>query len=171
MGRIVRCQHVSYLLMKIVHVACCCALVGGALACQAADQLEIKTLYVEPFAMKTGAEKLRADVIAQLRKLGSISLVSGPSNADATLSGDGEIWIKGYQSLNPRSGRLPSDGTPIYAGFLSVELKDAKGETLWSYLATPDGVSQDISKDLAKRIVKHLAEVLSPGRNGAVTTH
>ena len=73
---------------------------------------------------QAGSEKLRKDLIAELRKLTSISLVSGESSADAILGGGGEIWIKGYRSLNPRSGRLPSDGTPVYGGYLSVELRE-----------------------------------------------
>ena len=155
----------------IVYIAICCALAHRALAWQAGSKLEIKKIYVEPFAMKLGSEELRDDLIGQLRKLGSISLVANASNADTILSGEGEIWIKGYQSLNPRSGRLPSNGTPVYAGYLSVELKDTKGETLWSYLVTPATASQDISKDLAKRIVKHLAEVLGHANSGSLAAH
>jgi len=75
------------------------------------------------------------------------------------LGGGGEIWVKGYRSLNPRSGRSPSNGTPVYAGYLSVELRDRNGETIWSYLATP-GPSTDVAKDLSKRIAKHVAEAL-----------
>ena len=51
-------------------------------------------------------------------------------------------------------------GTPVYAGYLSVELRDSKGETLWSYLATPGADSGDVSKDLSKRIAKRVAEAL-----------
>jgi hypothetical protein len=147
---------------RLACLVCRCIIVGAAIACQAGSQfVGVKRIYVEPFLVKDGSEKLRTDVISQLRKLHSISLVSSKSTADAVLSGDGEIWIKGYRSLNPRSGRLPSNGTPVYAGFLSVELKDVKGETLWSYLATPGNASEDIEKDLSKRIVKHLAEALA----------
>jgi len=84
-------------------------------------------------------------------------------SAAVILSGNGEIWISGYRSLNPRSGRSPSHGTPVYAGYLSVELKDTKGETLWSCLATPETGSERISNDLAKRIAKHLAEAMEQG--------
>jgi len=118
---------------------------------------------VEPFTTKAGSDKLHDDLIAELHKLGSISLASSEANADAILGGGGEIWIKGYRSLNPRSGRLPSNGTPVYGGFLSVELRNTRGETLWSYLVTPESTSGDISKDLAKRIVKHVAEALAQG--------
>src|ERR1700728_453710 len=100
------------ILSRIVIVAC--VLASHALAWQA------KRLYVEPFTVKAGSEKLREDLITQLRKRTSISLVSDPAMADVILSGGGEIWIKGYRSLNPRSGREPSNGTPVYAGFLSV---------------------------------------------------
>jgi ABC-type phosphate transport system substrate-binding protein len=49
----------------------------------------------------------------------------------------------------------------VYGGFVSVELKDATGETLWSYLATQSTGSENISKDLSKQIVKHLSEALA----------
>ncbi len=156
-------------LSPIKFIAClasCCVVIAPALPGQTGEKFEVKRLYVEPFAEKRGSAKLREDLIAQIRKLGSVSLAMDAASADATLSADGEIWIKGYRSLNPRSGRLPSDGTPVYTGFLSVELKDAKGQTLWSYLVTPDGASEDISKQLAKRIVKHLSEVLAPTSSG-----
>jgi hypothetical protein len=125
----------------------------------------IKRLYVESFVTKVGAEELRQDVIAELRKISSISLVSGESRADAILGGGGEIWIKGYRSLYPRSrsGTRPSTGTPVYTGYLSVELRDPRGATVWSYLATPGARSEDVSKDLSKQIARHLAEALEQG--------
>jgi phosphate ABC transporter phosphate-binding protein len=115
---------------------------------------------MEPFTTKAGSEELREDAIAELRKAGSISLVSAATGADAILGGGGEVWIKGYRSLNPRSGRLPSNGTPVYAGYLSVELRNSGGETLWSYLVTPGTSSGDVSKDLAKRIAKHVVAAI-----------
>lgn len=120
----------------------------------------IRRVYLEPFTTQAGSEKLRADVAAELRKLKSIVVAPSESSADLILGGGGEIWVKGYRSLNPRSGRSPSNGTPVYDGFLSVELRDKNGETFWSYLATPGALSSDVSKDLAKRIAKHLAEDL-----------
>src|SRR5580692_12563734 len=125
-----------------------CAIAGYTFAWQASGQLAaVKKLYVEPFPAKAGSEALRDDVIAQLRKLSSISVVSDPGTADAVLSGEGEIWIKGYQSLNPRSGRSPSNGTAVYGGYLSVELRDPRGETIWSTLATPANGAADVPKD------------------------
>ncbi len=144
----------------LAHVACCCAMAVPSLAWQAGNAGETRRLYVEPFTTKEGSEKLREDVLAEVRKLSSVSLVSGESSADLILGGGGEMWIKGYISLNPRSGRLPSNGTPVYAGYLSVELRNTEGITLWSYLATPPAGSRDVSKDLAKRIAKNLPEGL-----------
>jgi hypothetical protein len=120
----------------------------------------IKRIFVERFPAKTGSEKLREDLIAELRRMGSPSIVASEADADAIVTGDGETWIKGYRSLNPRSGRLPSNGEPQYAGFLSVELKDTKGDTLWSYLVTLGPSSENITKDLSKQIVKHLTDAL-----------
>lgn len=140
-------------------LTCCCAL-----AAQERLHLDaVKRVYVAPFTVKQGSVKLRDDVISQLRKLNGITVVSTVSKADAVLGGEGEIWVKGYVSLNPRSGRLPSDGTPVYSGFLSVELKDTKGDTLWSYLVTPSAPSEDISKELSRRLERYLAEALEGG--------
>jgi len=120
-------------------------------------------LYVEPFITKSGAEKLREDVMAELRKLPSVALVNTEAGADLVLGGGGEIWVKGYQSLNPRSSRLPGAGTPVYGGYLSVELRDRNGATTWSYLATPGAEAPDVAKDLSKRIARHLEEAIQRG--------
>ena len=133
----------------------------GARSSPEENQLaRIKRVYVEAFPEKTGSKKLREDLIAQLQKQGMFSIVATEGEADAVIAGDGETWIKGYQSLNPRSGRLPSNGQPLYAGFLSIEVKDAKGETLWSYLVTLGPESEGITKELSKQIVRHLTDAM-----------
>jgi phosphate transport system substrate-binding protein len=120
-----------------------------------------RRLYVEAFATKAGAEKLRADVTAELRKLNSVSLVADEASADLVLGGGGEIWVRGYRSFSPRSHmKLASNGTPVYGGYLAIELKNKNGVTLWSDLVTPGAASEDVAKDLAKRIAKHFAEAI-----------
>src|ERR1700688_3911591 len=84
-----------------------------ASAQQPVQAATVARLYVEPFTIKAGSDKLRDDVIAELRKLNSVLLVPNESGADTILGGGGEIWIRGYRSLNPRSVRLPSNGTPV----------------------------------------------------------
>jgi phosphate ABC transporter phosphate-binding protein len=140
----------------------CCMIFGSALAWQSAPT-RIRRVYVEPFATQAGSEKFREDVIAELRKLDSVSLAQDAASADAILGGGGQVWIKGYRSHNPQLGKVPANGTPIYTGFLSIELRDTSGETVWSYLATPPAESGDISKDLSTQIVKKLAEALEHG--------
>ena len=140
--------------------AFCCAMLGSALAWQTAPANPIRRIYVEPFATQAGSEKFREDVITELQKLNSVSLAADESSADATLGGGGEIWIKGYRSHNPQLGKVPANGTAIYTGFLSIELRSKNGQTLWSYLATPPAASEDVSKDLSKLIVKKLVEAL-----------
>jgi len=141
-------------------IAFCCAMFEYAIAWQTTPTNKISRIYVEPFATQAGSEKFRDDVIAQLRRLDSVSLVADESSADAILGGAGEVWIRGYRSHNPQLGKVAPSGTPIYAGFLAVELRDRNGQTLWSYLATPPTASQDVSKDLSTLIVKKLVEGL-----------
>jgi phosphate transport system substrate-binding protein len=150
--------------------AFCCVMFGSALAWQTAPANPIKRIYVEPFATQAGSEKFREDVVSELRKLNGVSLAADESSADAILVGGGEIWIKGYRSHNPQLRNVPASGTPIYTGFLSIELRDKNGQTLWSYLATPPTASQDVSKDLSTLIVKKLAGVLERGEAPSRTT-
>src|SRR5271165_4913549 len=138
-----------------------CLLLQSSFALDEAKSVA-KRLYVEAFATKAGAEKLREDVTSELQKLNSVSLVPDESSADFVLGGGGEVWIKGYRSFSPRSHvKAPSNGTPIYGGFLSVELKDKRGVTIWSHLVTPGRGSEDLAKDLSKQIAKQLGEALT----------
>jgi phosphate ABC transporter phosphate-binding protein len=148
-------------------IACfafCCFIFGSAFARQTAPaDHNTRRIYVEPFVTQEGSEKFRQDVIAELRKLNSVSLAGDESSADVILGGGGEVWVKGYRSHNPQLGKVAPNGTPIYTGFLSIELRDRDGQTLWSYLATPPAASGDISKDLSTLIVKKMAEALAQG--------
>jgi phosphate transport system substrate-binding protein len=143
-------------------LALACSLLAGPVFAWQTTNSGVKRLYVEQFATKAGADKLREDVIAELRKLKVVSVVPDESNADLILGGGGEIWIRGYRSFSPRSHmKFPANGTPIYGGYLSVELRNRAGQTLWSYLATLTTGSGDIPQDLSMRITKHLAEGLN----------
>src|SRR3984885_6537291 len=150
--------------------AFCCPMFGFTLAQQTAPANPIKRLYVEPFATQAGSEKFREDVVSELRKLNSVSLAADESSADAILGGGGQVWIKGYRSHNPQLGKVPPNGTPIYTGFLSMELRDKFGQTLWSYLAAPPEASDDVSKDLLTVIAKKLAGALAQGETPSGTT-
>jgi hypothetical protein len=70
-------------------------------AFQGAKALAGKRVYVEPFTTKSGSAPLRDGLIAELRKLSSISLVADASKAEAVLGGGGEIWIEGLPESQP----------------------------------------------------------------------
>ena len=147
-------------------IACfvfCSAISELDLARQISPANQIRSLYVEPFTTQAGSEEFREDMISALRRLNVVSLAADESSADAILGGGGEIWIKGYRSHNPQLGKVPPNGPPIYTGFLSIELSDKNGQTLWSYLATPPEASDDVAKDLSTLIVKKLVEALKQG--------
>ena len=100
------------------------------------------------------------ELVAELKKSPLVRVVSLPAKADAVLTGAGELWIRGYYSLNPRSGIMPQNGTPVYGGSLSVELNGKDSDTLWSYLVTPHFGSTSISKDLCKELVRRMNDAL-----------
>jgi len=104
---------------------------------------------------KGGATELRDKHIRRLRKTRGIEVVAIPSEAEAILTGSGEIWVKGYISTNPKPS--PYNPQPIYDGYLSVELRGKDNAALWSYCVTPgkfqwNGVTQDLVNLLTKKL-------------------
>jgi phosphate transport system substrate-binding protein len=122
-----------------------------------------RNVFVDSFGDKPGASELREQVTSELRKTPGFRVVAMPGDADFVLAGTGEVWVKSHYSLNPRN-RSISDAQAVYTGYLSIELKDKKGETEWSYLATPHSSgSGDVSRILARLAVKKLsAEMDAP---------
>lgn len=116
------------------------------------------------FSAKPELAGVSRELARELKKTGEVTLVGSPAEADAVLAGDGDIFIKGYLSLNPRAGTSPSRGEPVRGGFLSVELKAKGNEALWSFLATPRFGSTHIEHDLSRQVVKQLLEALRSRR-------
>jgi phosphate ABC transporter phosphate-binding protein len=114
-------------------------------------------LYVEPFP-----GPLHDELMDALKKEPGLVLVNAPEGADWTLAGSGQIWVKGHLGSNPRVRYLNSDAQPVYAGYLSVELKNPRQETVWSWLATPRRFDRhDVRKNLAEQVAEKLMEALA----------
>ena len=135
----------------------CLALVAsGARWVAGASPLEGLTVYVDSLGAKPGATDLQKRLTVELRNVSGIRVTSIEANADAVIRGDGEIWTRGYYSLNPRAGNGPGRGRPVLGGFLSVELQSRSDGVLWSYLATPHPGAEDVELDLARQVAKNL---------------
>ncbi len=134
---------------------------------QDANSLQsVKRIFIDGLGNKPQLSEVKRDLASELRKSKIFEVVDSAGQADATLTGHGDTWLKGYYSLNPRSGTSPSNGEAMYGGYVSVELKNRAGVTLWSYLATPHTGSKNIAHDLSKDVVKHLVSSYSePGRH------
>jgi phosphate ABC transporter phosphate-binding protein len=137
---------------------------GTAARAQSAETLsQVKRIYVEAFGKDDVANKLRERMVKQLRKQGSLEVVTARKEADAVITGNESVWVAGYYSTNPRA---PSNThQPIIHGFLSVELLGRDNETLWSYLVTPSKFRRGtITDDLADQLVTKLLGALEQGR-------
>jgi len=118
---------------------------------------DIKNVFVDSFGDRPGAMELRDKIVSELEKSRRFHVAKSASEADGVLAGSGEVWVKSYYSLNPRNRSVNSNAQALYAGYLSIELKDKKGETLWSYLATPhSSATGDVGRNLARLVVKKL---------------
>lgn len=122
----------------------------------------IKRLYVDSFEGKFGSAELRQRVIARLNADHTWQLVDKPTEADAVVRGSGEIWVKGHFSNSPHA--KSSTREPVYGGYLSLEVKDKRGEILWSYLVTPGRIHwHGVDQDMADHIVRVMDEALAGG--------
>jgi hypothetical protein len=144
----------------LIVVAAVCAWTSPALPAQA-SQTTLHRLYVSTFDGKSEGEAIRKALMDQIRKLRNFALVDSPEHADATLEGESEIYVSGYVNLYVRAGTSPSNGTPLYKGYLSVELKSRSGETLWSYLSTLHSPTKSPANEVAKDVTKHLQNSFS----------
>jgi hypothetical protein len=125
-----------------------------------AAPLSVERVFVGSLGAGSEAQQIRHALIEELRHT-TLKVAQAPQAADATLTGTGEVWIKSYYSLNPRARELGEETHPIYGGYLSVELRNAQNDVLWSYLVTPRRYGPNaISRNLAEQIVKKLREAL-----------
>jgi hypothetical protein len=133
------------------------SLVTVASAGLAADPLAaVKSVRVETLGSKPGSADVLKELDRELQKTAGLHLAPAAGDADATIRGDCEIWVRGYVSLNPRAGTGPGRGTPVYGGFLSVELRGRNNAVLWSYLATPHPGASDAARDLSRQVARSL---------------
>lgn len=137
------------LLLVVTAIACAVRLEGQATPSLA----QVKSLYVESFGGGNDGALLRRGLIKRLQKAGKYQIVDMPQQADATVKGSGEIWVKGYLTTSSRS--LANNRQAVYGGYLSVEVVNQGGEPLWSYLVTPSKFAwASIADDLANNMVK-----------------
>ena len=116
----------------------------------------VHRVYVGDFGNSLEAHGVRQGLEEQIKKSNDFQLANSPSQADAVLTGNSEIYIRGYFSLYARAGTSPANGKPLYGGYVSVVLKNQSGETLWSYLSTLKWASKDPSHDIATDVARHL---------------
>jgi len=130
---------------------------------QSASALEqVKRLFVGSFGNNAEAQQVRQAVIDELRRHGKFTAADSAAESDAVLTGSGEVFVKGYYSLNPRERTIGEDAHPVYGGYISIELKGRGNEVLWSYLVTPHRFGpQPIGRNLADQIVKKLKEAMA----------
>jgi len=127
---------------------------------QTADALnQIRKIYVDTFTGKLGGPDLQQRIINSLRKNSSLEVVADPSHADALLKGTGESWVRAYISVSTRASA--NTKSPVYGGYLSAQITGKDGETLWSYLVTPNRYStSDIREDLAEQLTRRMLAAL-----------
>jgi len=126
-----------------------------------------RTIHVASLGDGSTAEALRQRVIERLEASGKLKVAERASAAELQLRGASNIWPTGTISVHPRAN---SARETLYEGYLSVELLNSAGQTMWSYLVTPSRFhTTSITNDLADRLVEHLLDAIENGAAGAAT--
>ena len=144
---------------------CCFMIVAvlctGAGAERVDSLARAKTLYVGTFSGGAQAAQLRESLLRKLSKSHRFQLVQSPTNADAVVTGTGQIWVRGFVAINPRTPA--TDRQAVYAGYLSLEVAGVHDQPLWSWLATPgEHVWGSVFDDIAGRAANKLVEAAEP---------
>ena len=128
---------------------------GSAGAQSVTSLSQAKTLFVDAFSGGDEAAHLRSSLVRRLAKDGHFTIVGSAKGADAVVTGTGQVWVKGYVTINPRNPS--SDRQAVYAGYLSLEVVGADGQPLWSWLVSPGRLTwNSIVDELADRAADKL---------------
>jgi hypothetical protein len=160
-------MHIQFLLVVCILAPAQALLprtLGDAPGQRAETLSQVKKVYVGSLGDKEGATELRDKLIQRLRKSRDIDVVENPSQADAVLTGTGEIWVTGYISTNPKPS--PYNRQPVYDGYISIELRAKDHADLWSCRVTPAKFGWNrVPQNLANRSATKLLAALH--QNGA----
>jgi len=150
----------------------CCAAIAAWASQASTPVIRPQSVYVASFGEKPGADQLRQSFIESLKRSSNLTLADSAQKADAVVSGAGEVWVKGYYTLNPRQRMYSADARRVYAGQLSLEMKDKRNETIWSCQIPPPIEGEDAPRTMASQAVKKLVAALdkmpaAPAQRGA----
>lgn len=145
-----------------LRLACVWFYFATMLHAQSIDSLaQVKKLYVAEFHGGQEAAHMRASFLRHLNS-SVFQIVQSIKYADAVVNGTGEVWLKGFVSMNARTPA--SDRQAVYAGYLSIEVTGRDGQPIWSWLATPGRLAwSNIVDNLAGRAAKKLTEAAEAG--------
>ena len=151
------CLHRRLRLLAVCGLACLVAGLCQPAGAESIDSLaQVRKLYVGDFQGGQEAAHLRGSFLHHLDG-GRFEIVSSAKDADAVVHGTGEVWLKGYVSINARTPS--SDRQAVYAGYLSIEVNGRDGQPLWSWLTMPGKLAwTNIVDNLASRAAKQLTE-------------
>src|SRR5260370_37636797 len=126
---------------------------------------QVKTVFVDSFSGGAEAAHLRDSLVRRLSRSSRFQLVQSSKGADAIVTGTGQIWVRGYIAINPRT---PStDRQAVYSGYLSLEVAGADGQPLWSWLVTPARFSWN---NIVDNLASHAPQKLIEAGESAPTT-
>ncbi len=137
----------------------------GLLCAQDAVQRlqDVKKVYVGSFGDGPGSELIRSKLISRLAKSNRVEVVEVPDQADAVLTGVGELSTTAYYNANSTDTNATASGGTRYHATAGVRLVNKQQKILWADEASNGLFFRSASSSLADKIVKNLLRAMSQG--------
>ena len=149
---------------RIAAVLCVAASLGLLCAQDAVQRLQdVKKVYVGSFGDGPGSELIRSKVISRLVKSNRVEVVEVPDQADAILTGVGELSKTTYYNANATSTNANASGGTRYNATAGARLLNKQQKILWADEASTGFFYRSASSSVADKIVKNLLKAMSQG--------
>lgn len=123
---------------------------------------DVKSVYVGSFGDGPGSELIRSKITSRLVKSGRLEVVEVPGQADATLTGVGELSKTAYYNANATTTNANASGGTKYHATAGARLLNKEQKILWADEASNGFFKRSASSSVADKIVKNLLKAITP---------
>lgn len=127
---------------------------------------DVKKVYVGPFGDGPGSELIRSKLISHLVKSKRLEVVEVANQADAILTGVGELSKTEHYSANANRSTANASGGSRYHATAGVRLLNTEHKILWADEVSNGMFSRSASSSVADKIVKNLLKAIENDANG-----
>jgi hypothetical protein len=122
---------------------------------------DVTRVYVGTFGDAFGADLIRSKVIAHLVKSHRIEVVENEEQADAILTGAGQVTSSHFYSASATTTNASAQGGTRYQATAGIRLLSKDSKILWADDATNGRFYRSATSNIADKITKSLLKAIA----------